>query len=222
MRLGVYGGTFDPVHEGHLAVADRLAVRFRFDRLLFVPASVPPHKRGREITHPCHRAAMLALAFDGRPSWVISTVEIDCAPPHYSVDTVARLHAAYPESAPLYFVIGADSFEDLPLWRDYLRLIESCHIIVTARPGHRLDAAHLPDAARRRLVDLRGTAADAPPPEDPGDGTRIYLTADANVDISSTAVRERSRRGESLDGLVPRAVADYITKQELYTTKRDE
>jgi nicotinate-nucleotide adenylyltransferase len=222
MRLGVYGGTFDPVHEGHLAVAGGLAERFRFDRLLFVPASAPPHKRGREITHPCHRVAMLALATDSRADWRISTVEIDCTPPHYSVDTVAKLHALYPHAAPLYFVIGADSFEDLPLWRDYLRLIESCHIIVTARPGHRLDAAHLPDAARRRLVDLRGTAAgDALPPDD-GEGTHIYLTGDTFVDISATAVRDRARRGESLGGLVPRPVADYITKQELYPTKRDE
>jgi nicotinate-nucleotide adenylyltransferase len=222
MRLGVYGGTFDPVHEGHLAVADRLSARFRFDRLLFVPASSPPHKRGREIAHPCHRVAMLALATLGREDWRISAVELDCDPPHYSVDTVARLHEAHPEAAPLHFVIGADSFEDLPLWRDYLRLIESCNIIVTARPGHRLDATHLPDAARRRLVDLRGTPAGEPLPTPPGGGTAIYLTSDVNVDISSTEARERARRGESLGGLVPRAVADYITKQELYTKQRNE
>jgi nicotinate-nucleotide adenylyltransferase len=221
MRLGIYGGTFDPVHDGHLKVADRLAARFRFDRLLFIPASAPPHKRGREIAHPCHRVAMLALATEARSDWVVSTVEIDCAPPNYSVDTIARLDEVYPEATPFYFIMGADSFEDLPLWRDYLRLIESCHIIVTARPGHRLDAAHLPDAARRRLVDLRGTAADTPP-FPPDGGTKIYLTADTFVDVSATNVRERAHRGESLEGLVPRAVADYITKQELYSTKHDE
>lgn len=222
MKLGVYGGTYDPIHEGHLEVAARLTERFRFDRLLFVPASVPPHKRGRRITHACHRFAMLALATGRRADWTLSTVEVDCEPPHYSVDTVARLHEAVPEAAPLYFIIGADSFEDLPLWHDYLRLVESCHIIVTARPGHRLDAAHLPDAVRHRLVDLRGTSADEPPSPPSDGGTKIYLTADVFVDISSTAVREQARSGGSLDGLVPRDVAEYITKQELYTTKRDE
>jgi nicotinate-nucleotide adenylyltransferase len=222
MRLGVYGGTFDPVHDGHLAVAARLSTRFRFDRLLFVPATVPPHKRGREIAHPAHRVAMLALAVQGRPDWTISTVEIDCEPPHYSVDTVARLNEAYPRAAPLYFVIGADSFEDLPLWRDYLRLVESCHIIVTARPGYRLDAAHLAEAARRKLVDLRGTDPADVPPRPPGAGTAIYLTDDAFVDVSATAVRERARRGEPLAGMVPDAVAEYIQKQELYDTKPDE
>lgn len=215
MKLGVYGGTFDPIHNGHLAVADRLSARFRFDRFLWVPAAVPPHKRDRQITHACHRVGMLALATASRPDWAISTVELDCEPPHYSVDTVARLYEAHPEAAPLYFIIGADSFEDLHRWRDYLRLVESCHIIVTARPGYRLDAAHLPDAVRHRLVDLRGapggeTAA--------GEGTRIYLTADAFVDISSTEVRERARSGDSLEGFVPGAVADYTTKQGLYTT----
>ena len=123
---------------------------------------------------------------------------------------------------PLYFVIGADSFEDLPLWRDYLRLVESCHIIVTARPGYRLDAAHLAEAARRKLVDLRGTDPGDVPPRPPGAGTAIYLTDDAFVDVSATAVRERARRGEPLTGMVPDAVAEYIQKQELYDTKPDE
>lgn len=222
MRLGVYGGTFDPIHDGHLAVADRLDARFRFDRLLFVPASSPPHKRGREIAHPAHRVAMIALATEARATWSISTIEIDCKPPHYSVDTVARLNELHPESAPLYFVIGADSFADLPLWHDYLRLVESCHIIVTARPGHRLDAAHLPDAARRKVVDLRGTPPDEAPAHAAGEGTKIYLTDDAFVDVSATSVRERAREGGSLEGMVPGPVAGYITKQELYLTKRDE
>lgn len=222
MKLGVYGGTFDPIHEGHLAVAARLSTRFRFDRFLWLPASVPPHKRGRAIAHPCHRVAMVALAIDGRTDWVLSTAELDCEPPHYSVDTVARLHEAYPRARPLYFIIGADSFEDLPQWHEYLRLVESCHIIVTARPGHRLDATHLPESVRQRIVDLRNTPADLLPEVPPGSATRIYLTADAFVDISSTRVRERARDGQPLAGFVPDSVARYIIKQELYTTKRNE
>lgn len=221
MRLGVFGGTFDPIHAGHFAVAERLMERFRFDKLVFVPAGIPPHKRDREITHPCHRVAMLALALADRPEWVVSTTELDCEPPHYTVDTVARLHAQYPEARPLYFVMGADSFEDLTGWRDYLRLVESCHIIVTARPGYELDADHLPEVVRRRIVDLRSTPPDALGSHAEGESTRIYLTADANVDISSTAVRERARDGQSLDGLVPAAVADYINKQELYPDRHE-
>jgi len=222
MRLGVYGGTFDPVHNGHIAVAERVMARFRFDELRFVPATVPPHKRGREIAHAGHRVAMLALAAQGRSDWTISTVEIDCEPPHYSVDTVAKLHEHTPSAAPLYFIIGADSFEDLPQWREYLRLIESCHIIVTARPGYRLDTAHLPEAVRRKVVDLRGAEVGDVPVHAAPEGTTIYLTDDAFVDVSATDVRERARNGDELDGLVPHAVAEYLTKQELYSTKADE
>ena len=218
MRLGVFGGTFVPIHVGHFALVERLMARFGFDRFMFVPAHVPPHKQSRRITHPCHRVAMLALATDGHEELVLSTTELDSDPPHYTVDTVAKLHARYPEADPIYFVMGADSFEDLPLWRDYLRLVESCNIIVTARPGYDLDADHLPEDVRQRIVDLRETPIETPVPE-PGEGerTRIYLTADSFVDLSSTEVRERARDGRSLDGLVPGAVADYISKQELYS-----
>lgn len=215
MKLGVFGGTFDPVHVGHLSAAEALARRFRFDRLLFVPANVPPHKTKRRIAHPCHRVAMLALATADRDGWTVSTAELDCEPPHYTVDTVARLHAWYPAAAPLHFIMGADSFEELASWRDYLRLLESCHIIVTARPGHRLDADHLPEGVRRRIVDLRGAAPGEPEPAD--SSTRIYLTSDSIVDISSTAVREKARAGQPLHGLVPDAVAEYVRKQELYS-----
>ena len=218
MRLGVFGGTFDPVHDGHLKMAEALTARFRFDRFMFVPANIPPHKRTRKITHPCHRVAMLALATEAHESWMLSTMELDCDPPHYTVDTVAKLHDRFPEARPVHFVMGADSFEDLTGWRDYLRLVDSCHIIVTARPGHDLDADHLPEAVRQRIVDLRNTPIETPVPE-PGEGerTRIYLTDDTFVDVSSTMIRERAREGEALDGLVPGAVADYIRKQELYT-----
>ena len=159
---------------------------------------------------------MVALATADRPDWLVSTFEIDCEPPHYTVDTVAKLHALHPESAPLYFIMGADSFEDLNKWHEYLRLVESCHIIVTARPGHDLDADHLPDEVRRRLVDLRGIPVEAPVPRS-SEPTSIYLTDDAFVDVSSTEVREAARQGRPLDGLVPEAVARYITKQELYS-----
>ena len=221
MRLGVFGGTFDPIHEGHLATAAALTRRFRFDRFLFVPADIPPHKRSRKISNPGHRSAMIALAIAHEPSWLLSTIELDCAPPHYTVDTVARFHERYPEARPLYFVMGADSFEDLASWHDYLRLVDSCHIIVTARPGYELETGHLPESARERIVDLRSTPPNAPLPEPGGESTRIFWTADALVDVSSTEVRRRAREGEPLEGLVPEAVADYIRKQELYSDRHE-
>lgn len=217
MRLGVFGGTFDPLHEGHRAVVEGLLARFAFDRLLIVPASVPPHKRDRPITHQCHRVAMAALATADLERAVISTVELDAPPPSYTIDTVERLHASLPGSAPLFLVIGADSYEDLPLWREYLRLIETCHIIVTARPGYDLDAGHLPEAVRSRIVDLRGVATGGGLPDTSDGATRIFLTDDAYIDVASTTIRERARARESLDGLVAPAVAMYIRKQELYT-----
>jgi nicotinate-nucleotide adenylyltransferase len=216
MRLGVFGGTFDPIHAGHIAVAEALSARFAFDRLLFVPAFVPPHKVGRAIASPYHRFAMVALATASRPDWAVSEIEVEAPARPYSVDTVGRLNATYPEAAPLYFVIGADSFEDLPLWRDYLRLVESCHMIVSARPGHELGFENMPEAVRRRIVDLRGTSPNAGFPEAGRSETRIYLTEDVFVDVSSTAIRNHSGAGESTRGLVPDEVASYIEKHRLY------
>lgn len=216
MKLGVYGGTFDPIHNGHLHVAERLSTRFTFDRLLLIPAGVPPHKRNRSITDAYHRYAMTALATEGRPGWVPSTLEIEDDAPDYTVDTVARLHRLFPQSEPLYFIMGADSFDDLPSWREYLRLIESCHIIVTARPGYDLDDSHLPEHVRRRIVDLRDDDISAGVTRTSEYHTSIFLTDDAFIDISSTAVRDRARAGHPLDGVVPAAVGEYISKQELY------
>jgi nicotinate-nucleotide adenylyltransferase len=215
-RLGVFGGTFDPIHVGHIAVAKALSARFALDRLLFVPAFVPPHKVGKEIESPYHRFAMVALAAAERADWLVSEIEVEAPARPYSIETVTRLNAQFPESAPVYFVIGADSFEDLPLWREYLRLVESCHMIVSARPGYSLDSESLPDAVRRRIVDLRGTPIASGFPDPGPSETRIYLTEDAFVDVSSTAVREAIRRGESTHGLVPDKVAPYIEKHDLY------
>lgn len=220
MKLGVYGGTFDPFHNGHRAVVEALLERFRFDRLLLVPANIPPHKRHVAISHRCHRVAMTALATADLDRAVISTTDLDAPAPSYTVDTVERLHAAIPDSSPLFFILGADSFEDLPLWHDYLRLIESCNIIVTARPGYELGAGHLPEAVRAKIVDLRDVAASAGPPDTTDAKPKIFLTDDAYIDVSSTMIRERARAGESLDGLVAQSVAAYIRKQELYTETR--
>lgn len=216
MRLGVFGGTFDPIHEGHLAIAGAADARFRFDRLLFVPASTPPHKVGREITSPFHRFAMAAVATAGRETWALSTIEVAAPSRPYSVDTVATLASRYPGAAPLYFLIGADSFEDLPLWHEYLRLVESCHIIVSARPGYEPRAESLDEAVRRRIVDLRGTRPGDGFPAAPDTETRIYLTEDVHVDVSSTDVRQAARAGGDLAPAVPGPVADYIRKHRLY------
>ena len=216
LRLGAFGGTFDPIHRGHLAVAEALSRRFRFDRLLFIPAYAPPHKQGRNITHACHRFAMAALAIAHRPDWVLSTIEVESPERPYTVDTVTRLNELYSRAAPVHFVLGADSFEELDTWREYLRLVESCHIIVTTRPGHGLSAKHLPDRVSERLVDLRGTTADAPAPDAAPGETRIYLTEDAFVDISSTTVREAVRGGRPIRDMVSDSVAAYIEKQGLY------
>ena len=222
MRLGVFGGTFDPIHNGHIRVAEALSSRFAFDRLLWAPSEAPPHKRGKSLTDPLHRFAMAALATAGRPDWVASTIDIEGDPPHYSVDTVARLHERFPGAKPLFFVMGADSFADVHLWYDYLRLLESCHIIVTARPGHRLEAPNLPPSVLNRIVDCTHTPPADMPPLLEGEGLKLFLTSDAIVDISSTDVRARAREGAPLAGLVPEAVAEYIVKQELYGRNPNE
>jgi nicotinate-nucleotide adenylyltransferase len=222
-RVGVYGGTFDPVHNGHLSVAAALCEAFAFDQFLFVPAFVPPHKRTREITSAYHRYAMTVLATLGRDcphaeKMRVSTVELEAPARPYTVETLARLQEQQP-GAQLFFVMGADSFAEVMSWRAYERILGEYRVIVAARPGHDEEtdaaAARLPDGLRPRVTDLRG----GPPPA-AGDlvTPRIFLTDYVAVDVAATEVRRMVREGRSIAAVVPPAVAEYIARYGLYSS----
>jgi nicotinate-nucleotide adenylyltransferase len=224
-RIAAYGGTFDPIHYGHIEIA-RLAVRrFGLDELLLIPAYRPPHKRLDAITGASHRYEMAKLAVAGEPRITVSRLELDAPERPYTVQTMARLRAEYGLHAKLFFVMGADSFQDIPKWREWERLMANVNLIVVTRPGHAVTADHLPAEARARVVDARDTdvgdtgarkTKDALQLIREGEECFIYVVDEVYLDISSTEIRRRVRDGEGLEGLTPPEVAAYIERHNLY------
>jgi nicotinate-nucleotide adenylyltransferase len=214
-RIGVYGGTFDPIHDGHLKVARATIEAFALDQLLIVPAFVPPHKRTRTISSPYHRFAMLALATADSEVMRLSTIELE-APSHpWTIETLRRLQQENP-AAQLFFVMGADSFADVTSWREYERLMGEYHIVVALRPGcesaGEIDA-HLSSQLRAQVVDLRGGRL-------PGEALirepHIWLTDYIEVDVSASEIRAAAQQGHPIENFVPPVVARYIERHGLY------
>ena len=198
MKLGIMGGTFDPIHYGHLAAAEEARVQLRLERVLFVPVKIPPHKPDEKISAPEHRLAMVELAIASNPHFSLSQVDIDRSAPYYTVDTIAILQKKWkvgPED--IYFIMGLDSLADILTWHRPERLLELCHLAVMRRPGYEIDfsslEASLPEASARILL------LDMP-----------------WLDISSSDLRRRVRGGLSIRYLVPEAVENYIYAHHLY------
>jgi nicotinate-nucleotide adenylyltransferase len=213
-RIGVYGGTFDPVHNGHLKVAEAVSKAFALDRMLFVPAFTPPHKRKRIISSPFHRWAMLALATEHSPTMFVSTVELEAPAQPYTIDTLGRLQAEL-QPVQLFFVMGSDSFRDVTTWREYEEILSAYDVVVATRPGCQgfENDEKLAPGLETRIVDLRDGGY---PSKEDLKSPRIYLTDYATVDLSATGIREAVQQGRSIDDLVPPPVAAYIEKYQLY------
>jgi nicotinate-nucleotide adenylyltransferase len=220
-HVALYGGSFDPVHRGHLAVARAAAERFNLERVYFVPADVQPLKAQQQVTNFYHRHAMLALALAGEKRFVPSLLEApeivraSGRPASYTVDTVTRMRARMKSGTRLYFLIGMDAFEYIAMWRSPVELLRSAEFIVTSRPGFPLEdvARALPSELRPSEVGVR-TLMQTGSLET--NGATIHLLPDVNEEVSATAIREAARHGEGLEELVPRAVAEYITKLKIY------
>jgi nicotinate-nucleotide adenylyltransferase len=218
-RIAVYGGTFDPVHVGHAAVARSLLKLFGLDEILFVPAFVAPHKRDRKVSPAFDRHAMLALATQGEGSFRVSTVELSAPERHYTVETLTRFCERLGETARLFFVMGADSWEEITTWREWERVLALTDQLVVTRPGYALPVEHVTQAVRERVVDVRGATRERVELElEAADGPRIYLTDAVNVRVAATDVRAAVARGDwdVLSELVVPAVAEYIRKYGLY------
>jgi nicotinate-nucleotide adenylyltransferase len=216
-RIGIYGGTFDPVHNGHIEIARRVARNFDLDKLLIVPTSRPPHKDHGSISDAYHRYAMAVLATIDAPRLFVSTVELEAPDRPYTFQTVERLREMYGDEAQYFFIMGADSFAELDTWREPERLIAGVNIVVAARPGVEISPSHLPEHVRASLVDLRGRADEAPVETESGTKQpKIFLTDYVEADISSTEIRRMVGEGRSIKGLVPPPIQDYIEKYELY------
>lgn len=213
-KIAFYGGTFDPVHCGHIAVAKSLLDIFAFDEFYFLPAFHAPHKPGTPPTSGYHRFAMLTLATQDEPQINVSTLELDHATKRYSFDTMSEINARYPDAAN-FFVMGADSWKDIRTWHRWEELLLMTNHIVVTRPGYEISFDHVSENVRNRVVDLRNSMTKV---EVDSDEPKIYVTDAVTMDISATDIREDVREDERLDNVddVPDEVAKYIEKYELY------
>jgi nicotinate-nucleotide adenylyltransferase len=218
-RIALYGGTFDPVHTGHMAVAHGLSNLFALDQVLFIPAYVAPHKRVMKVTPALHRYAMLALATQEEASFSVSTIELDAPERPFTFETLTRMQAALGNDAQLFFVMGADSWMEITTWREWERVLALANHIVVTRPGYELGTEHVTPGIRERIVDLRGQKKEeAALGIDKNDGARIYVTDAVHMDVSATMIRQAVYERRDADWLkyVQPSVADYIRKYGLY------
>lgn len=217
-KIAFYGGSFDPVHNGHLTIAERLTGQFGLDGFVLVPAFHAPHKTRQRPTSAYHRFAMLAQATLGLERVSVSTTELETPDRPYTIETLTRLRRELPGDA-LFFVMGADSWQEITTWREWERVLTEVDIIVVTRPGYRIGFGHVTDRIRERIVDLRGSAAEEPPAAGAGDGreTRIHITDAVRMDVSATRIRRLVREGDpAWREQVPPGVARHIEKYGLY------
>ncbi len=211
-RVGVLGGTFDPIHAGHLAAARAAEDAVRLDRVRFVLSARPPHRTDRPQTSGYHRLEMVKRAIAAEPghrSWEASALELHREGPSYSFDTLTALHREGMRPQEIFFITGADAFAEIATWHRYPDVLDAAHFLVVARPGTPLArlAARLPSLAPRMVH-----AADF----HDASGPAIILVDAETPDVSSTDIRRRAASAQPLDGLVPAAVAAYIAQHSLY------
>ena len=210
-RLGVLGGTFDPVHFGHLDAAEAARAALELDEVLFIPAHDPPHKPADPRATPFHRFALLALAIAEWPGYHLSDMELTRPGASYTADTLRALHAAGWAASQIFFTLGADAFAEIATWREFPAVLDLAHFVVVARPGTTVDeAVARTPALRRRVRPATGGAREQAPT--PG----IFLVEARTRDVSSTEIRARLARGAPIDDLVPAAVARHILTHRLY------
>ena len=213
-RVAIYGGTFDPVHNGHLEVARGVLRLFELDELILVPAWVPPHKRNAKITSAFHRFAMLALATQADQRLLVSTIELDAPDRPYAVDTIERMRG---RAERLFFVIGADSWAEITTWVQWARLLTLCDLVVVTRPGYDV----VPSLWGASVVDLRGQSdEEARQIINKSASPKVFVSDVVNIDAAATSIRSLARSGSSeLRQMVPLPVANYIEKYGLYKTE---
>ncbi|HEY1860146.1 MAG TPA: nicotinate-nucleotide adenylyltransferase [Gemmataceae bacterium] len=205
MRIGVFGGTFDPVHFGHLIMAEQCREQAALDQVWFVPSARPPHKLDRTLTHFAQRVEMLALALAGQPAFRVEEIEKDRPGPSYTADTLSdlsRLHLDH----DWFLLLGSDTLSDLPTWHEPERVVAGATLLVVIRPGY----AEPPADDLRRSLRLREQS-----------GLRVHQVQSPLIDISSSDLRRRAAEGRSLRYFLPRSVECYIQAKGLYPAGRE-
>ncbi|MBX3243598.1 MAG: nicotinate-nucleotide adenylyltransferase [Acidobacteria bacterium] len=213
-KIAFFGGTFDPVHVGHLAIAERLLEMFDLDEFVFIPAFHAPHKPDRPPTSAFHRYAMLCLATEDVDRIKVSPLEVEKGEKRYTIDTLSELREQFPDDR-IFFVMGGDSWMDIKTWREWEKVLTITDHIVVSRPGYDLNIDHVGSEISERIVDLRGLKATAGRLEK---GCHIYLTDAVEMDISATELRIDLSDGKlDLTTMLSPKVAKYVEKYDLYT-----
>ncbi len=221
-RIAFYGGSFDPLHNGHLTIARTLSEQFELDEFVFIPAFHAPHKKEKKPTSAFHRFAMIALATNDQPQVKVSKMELELPEKPYSVETLTSLKNELTD-AQIFFVMGADSWQEITTWREWEKVLTLVNIIVVTRPDYEIGFAHVTDEIRERIIDLRKDfPAKTPRREEnkseiPNPKSQIYITDAVQIDVSATEIR-RKIKNDAPDWRedVPQAVAKYLEKYELY------
>jgi nicotinate-nucleotide adenylyltransferase len=200
-RVGLYGGSFNPIHHGHLIIARRVAEKLNLARVIFLPSATPPHKEGESLIEPCHRAEMVRLAIAGEPLFDFSDYDLNRTGPSYTLETIAHFKQTLPAETELFWIIGADWLMTLDTWYKAVELVDACTIVTAARPGwERPDLS----ALSTKLNDAQIAKL------------REYILDTPRIDISATDLRARVAAGQSIRYLVPESVRTYIEMFRLY------
>ena len=216
-KIAFYGGSFDPFHNGHLTIAKKLTEIFQLNEFVFVPAFHAPHKKDKKPTSAFHRFAMLCLATNDEAKIKVSKMEIDAPEKPYTFETLTKLKNELID-AEIFFVLGADSWEEITTWREWETVLTLTNVIVVTRPGYEIGFSHVTEEIRKRIVDLRGSSQQENKGQRTKDkGQKIFVTDAVQLNISSTAIRQKIRENTSdWCEFVPEEVAKYIEKYELY------
>ena len=212
MKWGLFGGTFDPVHFGHLRCAEEILELFRLDRMIFIPARIQPLKPGEDISPFHHREQMLRLAIEDNPSFSISDIENRRDGKSYSIETIRYFLDNSPDGTELYFILGQDAFHEIQMWKEWKDLVQLCNFVVMTRPGYetkKLTDTFPPDFASLFRYDRATDGFRCPA------GNSIFFRNLTLFDISSTDIRTRVKTNLSIRYLVPESVRNYILKQGL-------
>ncbi len=198
MKIGIMGGTFDPIHLGHLAMAESAREIFDLDEVLFIPSSKPPHKAEKKIETKAHRLMMTYLAVKSNKNFHVSPMEMLREGFSYTLDTIDELERQYKHAAEFFFIIGSDSMADLPTWHKSKELVNKAHFVAAERPGIEINLEEV-----KKFFGDEGME-------------HIHKFITPGLDISSTDIRERIKSGRSIKYLVPEAVEEYILREKLY------
>jgi nicotinate-nucleotide adenylyltransferase len=208
-RLGLLGGTFDPIHFGHLDAADAALRALALDEIRFIPSHDPPHRPSDPRASAFHRFALVALAIDGNATYRASDLELRRDGPSYTTDTLRAMQTEGWDPSQIFFILGADAFAEIATWREFPTVLDAANFVVIARPGTSLDAA------AARTPSLRGRMR-RPDGAFEHEGTFVFLIQAQTRDVSSTTIRARLAAGQSIADLVPAAVARHIVAHKLY------